>query len=152
MAEPPAFYFYKDNIESVKLLSDEAAGKLLKGMIDFFFFERTPDLDDTEGLKYIWPIIKKKLENDRYKYRLECAKRAYAADMRTLKKDGIEYTYAAWFQWRTMHRKKDYQESDEAFIDPLLDKLTIEDMLILDSTQAYKKQKHSRKSNTYEET
>ncbi len=135
MKKPPAYSIYQEFDKNIEMLSNEDAGLLFKAINRFVFHDETPDFDNSvkDGIKFTWTTIESKLRRDKKHYALKCVKSAYASD--TKQYPDLFMNYVSWFEWRKARYKN--------CIDPILEGITIEDMLILDSEKAYKDAKRS---------
>lgn len=132
MNTPPAYSVYQEFEKNIEMLSNEDAGILYKAQNMYFFHGEPPDFScsNGEGLKYTWPAIESKLKRDKRNYVMKRVKTAYAADMKQCEE---QLNYVSWFEWRSARFR--------GCTDPILDGLTIEDMIDLDAEKAYRDSK-----------
>ena len=70
--ERKGFVIYGDTREVVRRLSDEEAGQLLKGMLDYFVDSREPKFKGV--LEFVFIPIKQQMDRDADKYEAKCVK------------------------------------------------------------------------------
>ena len=74
------FIVYGDNQEVVNRLSDEDAGRLLKGMLNYFADGAEPDFDGI--LEFVFIPIRQQMDRDMDKYETKCEKNRANANKR----------------------------------------------------------------------
>lgn len=70
MPKPKFFCFYESYGQAIGLLSDEQAGRLIKGMYTYFFQKKKPQLKGEEAL--LFSMISFQMHSDRKKYDRVC--------------------------------------------------------------------------------
>ena len=99
--ERPGAILYFELIPAFDSMTDEAAGKFIKGILHFARDETEPDFSGEQGLSMLWPIVRERLENDRERYITisinNSQKRKYSAYIAKRRENGQDYlSFAEW--------------------------------------------------------
>lgn len=97
MKERPGVMIYFDNQECINALSDEDAGRLIKGLLNYAAHGVTPQFDG--ALKLVWLMLKPRLDYDAQRYLRLCRQKSYAVYCR--EQDKKQLPRQSFDEWQT---------------------------------------------------
>lgn len=95
MKDRPGVMLYFDHQECIEELSDEEAGKLIKGTLQYAQKGTVPQF--AGGLKLVWLMLKPRLDYDAQRYYKLCRQKSYAVYCREQEKKQLpKQTFDEW--------------------------------------------------------